>query len=337
MTNKIAYLSTSESETDISVLENQLSTIAHETEIHICTSPGETIEAVKYADIIISASVPITREIIGEMKNATAILGSGHGFDFIDHEAATEKGLMVINNAGFCTDEVANHTIMLLIACAKHLTLLNTQVKSGIWERPKGNLPLPPITGEVLGLIGFGNIARATAIRASALGMNVITYDPYVPPWTIKEYRVKLIPSLTDLAASSDYVSMHTPLNKSTRKMLSGSFFKAMKSTAHFINTCRGGTVDEPALIKALENGEIAGAGLDVFEEEPTLPNNPLLKMDNVIVTPHSAGHSDVVSKASQTNTGQEVTRILSGTWPMSLVNPVVRSQLPSRPPATNI
>ena len=95
--------------------------------------------------------------------------------------------------------------------------------------------------------------------------------------------------------------------------------------------------MDEPALIKALENGEIAGAGLDVFEEEPTLPNNPLLKMDNVIVTPHSAGHSDVVSKASQTNTGQEVTRILSGTWPMSLVNPVVRSQLPSRPPATNI
>ena len=335
MTNKIAYLS--KSEADISILEEQLANIDHEIEVHVCTSPGETIEAVKYADIIISANIPITREIIGEIKNATAIMGSGHGFDFIDHEAATEKGLMVINNAGFCTDEVANHAIMLLIACAKHLTLLNQQVKSGIWERPLGRLPLPPITGEVLGLVGFGNIARATAVRASALGMDVITYDPYVPPWTIKEYRVTLIPSLTDLAANSDYVSMHTPLNMSTRRMLNESFFKAMKSTAYFINTCRGGTVDEHALIKALEKGEIAGAGLDVFEEEPTPPDNPLLKMDNVIATPHSAGHSDVVTIASQKNTGQEAARILSGTWPMSLVNPVVRSQLPSRPPATNM
>ena len=335
MTSKVAYLSSAEA--DVSLLDEQLAGIDHELEVHVCTSPGEVMEAVKGADVIIAASVPITREVIAEIDTATAVMGMGHGFDFIDHDAATEKGLMVVNNAGFCTDEVANHAIMLLLACAKNLTFLDNQVKSGVWERPLGILPLPPITGEVLGLVGFGNIARATATRAFALGMEVITYDPYIPPWTVKEYRVELIPDLNELAARADYVSMHTPLNDNTRRMLGESFFKAMKPTGYFINTCRGGTVDEPALTKALRDGEIAGAGLDVFEQEPTPPDNPLLKMDNVIVTPHSAGGSDIVNTASQTNIGREAARVLSGTWPMSLVNPVVRSQLPSRPPAVNM
>ena len=335
MTSKVAYLS--RTEVDTSILDRQLTGIDHELEVHVCASPGEVMEAVKGADVIVSASIPITREVIGEIDKAAAVMGTGHGFDFIDHDAATEKGLMVVNNAGFCTDEVANHAIMLLLSCAKSLTFLNNQVKSGVWERTLGIIPMPPITGQVLGLVGFGNIARATAARAFALGLEVVTYDPYVPPWTIKEYRVDLIPDLNELAARSDYVSMHTPLNDGTRRMLGESFFKAMKPTAYFVNTCRGGTVDEPALARALRDGEIAGAGLDVFEQEPTPPDNPLLKMDNVIVTPHSAGASDIAAAVSQRNTGQEVARILSGTWPMSLVNPVVRSQLPPRPPAVNI
>ena len=124
--------------------------------------------------------------------------------------------------------------------------------------------------------------------------MDVIAYDPYLPPWIAREYRVRLVGSLEELARDSDFVSVHTPLNRQTEKLLGESFFKAMKQTAYFVNTCRGPVVDEAALIKALDGGEIAGAGLDVFEEEPTSPDNPLLKMDNVIATPHSAGSSNM-------------------------------------------
>ena len=142
-------------------------------------------------------------------------------------------------------------------------------------------------------------------------GLEVIAYDPYVQPWIAKEYRVELVPSLEELARRSDFVSMHTPLNDETRKLVSTAFFKAMKPTAYFINTCRGPTVDEAALIKALEDGEIAGAGIDVFEVEPTPGDNPLLRFDNVTVTPHSAGTSDNSRVAVQMQVGQETARLL--------------------------
>ena len=142
-------------------------------------------------------------------------------------------------------------------------------------------------------------------------------------------------PSLTDVAQNSDFVSMHTPLNNQTTKLVGADFFKAMKTSAYFVNTCRGGTVDEEALIAALQNGEIAGAGLDVFEVEPTSPDNPLFKMENVMVTPHSAGSSSRSRVASQVQVGQEAARLLSGTWPMSLVNPEVRAKIDMRTPAT--
>ena len=143
------------------------------------------------------------------------------------------------------------------------------------------------ITDQVLGLVSLGNIGRAVARKAQALGMTVIAYDPYVQPWIAREYRVELRPSLTDVAQNSDFVSMHTPLSNQTTKLVGADFFKAMKTSAYFVNTCRGGTVDEEALIAALQNGEIAGAGLDVFEVEPTSPDNPLFKMENVLSLIH--------------------------------------------------
>ena len=331
---KVAYLA--HAETDVSELAEQLAGVDHELEVHVCTSPGETIEAVQGAEVVISGAVPVTREIIEHMDATKAILGIGHGFDFIDDSAASDNDIMVANNAGFCTDEVANHALLLVLACAKNLTVVHNKMREGRWEGPLGSLPLPPITDQVLGLVGFGNIARATARRAFAFSMEVIAYDPFIPPWVAQEYRIELV-ALEELAARADFVSMHTPLNQQTAKMLGASFFKAMKPTGYFINTCRGGTVDEAALTEALRDREIAGAGLDVFEEEPTPSDNPLLKMDNVIVTPHSAGSSDVSMTSAMINIGQETARILEGTWPMSLVNPQVRSRLPSRPPAVNV
>jgi D-3-phosphoglycerate dehydrogenase len=246
---------------------------------------------------------------------------------------------MLVNTAGFCTDEVSNHTIMLLLACAKDLASLNELVKSGKWApRHSGalHLSLTAIDGQTLGLVGCGNIARATARKAKVFGLETIAYDPYVEPWIARDYGIKLVAGLDELARRSDFVSMHVPLNNETRRLVGEGFFKAMKPTAYFINTCRGPTVDERALIRALESGELAGAGLDVFEEEPTSPDNPLLKMDNVIATPHSAGSSVEAYRDAEIQMGQEAARIVRGMWPFALVNPEVRGVIPQRHAALN-
>ena len=320
-------------EIDTTPLEEGLAGLEHDLEVHIPSSPGETIEAVKGAEVVISVGASLSVEVIEEMDSVTAIVNMGHGFDHLDIGAATEKEIMVANTAGFVTEEVANHAMMLILACARKLTLLNDRLRTLGWEAATGGDlgSFPPVDGQVLGLVGFGNIARCTCLRAKPFGLEVIAYDPYIPPWTAKEYRVELVPTLTDLASRSDFVSMHTPLNDETRKLLGESFFEAMKPTAYFINTCRGKTVDEGALVRALQAGEIAGAGLDVFEEEPTPLDNPLLKMDNVVVTPHYAGYSDQAVVSGMRIAGQEAARILKGKWPMSLVNPDVKARVPER------
>jgi D-3-phosphoglycerate dehydrogenase len=326
----------SRSEPDSELVKDQLRSIDHEFDTYVCTSEGETIEAVKGADVIINQGVPMPRTVIEEIDAAQAIVSFGHGFNHIDHEAATAQSVIVVNTAGFCTEEVSNHAIMLILSCAKKLTILNELTRSGKWEEARNAVhPMVPVTDQTLGLVSLGNIGKAVARKAQALGMAVIAYDPYVQPWIAKEYRVGLVASLEELAGRSDFVSMHTPLNNQTSKLIGAEFFNAMKETAYFINTCRGGTVDEEALINALQNKEFAGAGIDVFEIEPTSPNNPLFQMDNVIVTPHSAGNSDQARVASQIQVGQEAARLLKGTWPMSLVNPAVRSQIETRSPAT--
>ena len=332
---RVALISGGEPDADL--VQQQLQGIEHEFDTFVCKSDGETIEAVKGADVIINQGVPMPRNVIEEIEDAQAVVSFGHGFNHIDHEAATNQSLMVVNTAGFCTEEVSNHAIMLMLACAKKLTILNDLTKAGKWgpDTRTAIMPMAPITDQVLGLVSLGNIGRAVARKAQALGMTVIAYDPYVQPWIAREYRVQLVGNLKELASNSDFVSMHTPLNNQTTKLVGTSFFKSMKSSAYFINTCRGGTVDEEALIEALNNKELAGAGLDVFEIEPTAPDNPLFAMDNVMVTPHSAGSSDRSRVASQIQVGQEAARLLVGTWPMSLVNPEVRSKIEARPVAT--
>ena len=334
---KIAYITGSEPDT--SIIKSRLAGQDYQLDVHICDSQGEIIEAIKGADIIINGSLEMPREVIEEIDTAKAIVSMGHGFNQIDHNAATEKGVMVVNTAGFVTEQVANHTIMMLLACAKQLTRMHDVVRSGGWD--KGTLAnlghMPTIDGQTLGIVGLGNISRATARRAAVFGLDVISYDPYAIPWIAKDYRVELVGSLQELAERSDFVSILVPLNDETRKLIDADFFSAMKPTAYFINTCRGQVVDEAALIAALEADEIAGAGLDVFEVEPTPTDNPLLKMDNVIVTPHSAGTSDSSVPGGLAQLGDETARLLSGTWPLSLVNPAVREKLPARPPARSV
>ena len=334
-THKISLIAGTEP--DLATVEQGLAGLDYDLQLHYPKSDGETIEAVQGADTIIDYMVPMPAEVINGIDSARAIVSFGHGFDQIDHEAATDRGIMVVNTAAMCTDEVANHAMMMILACAGRLVQLNTKVKAGGWANTESDRNLiGTVYDQTLGLVGFGNIARATARRAAAFRMDLITFDPYVEPWIARDYDVELVGSLEELAARSDYVSMHVPLNNNTWHLAGETLFRAMKQTAYFINTCRGGTVDEEALIAVLQNGEIAGAGLDVFEEEPTPADNPLLSMDNVIVTPHSAGSSAQSGHVGRARLGEETARILNGTWPLSLVNPEVRSKLDSLPPATN-
>ena len=323
---------------DIGIVERCLQGLDHELTVHIPQSIEGTAEAVRGADVVLVYAAGMPKEVIAALDVAQAIVGVGHGFDSIDHEAATEHGVMVVNAADMCIEEVANHTLLLVLACSSRLLQLDALVKAGAWEESRDEkAQIGTVYDKTLGMVGFGNIAKATARRASGFRMELIAYDPYVEPWTAPDYDVELVDSLDELARRSDFVSMHVPLNNSTWRLAGETFFKQMKPTAYFINTCRGGTVDEEALISALANGEIAGAGLDVFEQEPTDPDNPLLSMSNVITTPHSAGNSPFSTERGLMRAGDEATRILQGGWPRSLVNPEVRAKLRPREAATDL
>ena len=215
-------------------VEQGLAGVDYEKDFDVCTSDGETIEAVKGADIIINMGVPMPRRVIEEIDKAKAIVSLGHGFDRIDHNAATERNIMVVNCAGFVTDQVSTHTMALLLACARKLTISDRMVRDGEWEGFDSRdilRPMASMDGQTLGIVGFGNIARATARKAEVFGLEVISYDLYVQPWIAREYKVKLVDSLEELARSSDFVSVLVPLNDETLKLVGDSFFKAMKPT----------------------------------------------------------------------------------------------------------
>ena len=293
-----------------------------------CTTESEIIEAAKDADAILMAEAQITRRIMETLPKCKVIVRYGIGYDTIDIEAATDNNIIVANIPDFCLEEVSNHAIVLLLACAKKLVFQNNCTKQGRWDEVRGALaPMGSIYGQTLGLVSCGNIGRMTARKAQCFGLKILGYDPYVDKSLAKEYGITLV-SLPELLKESDFVSVHTPLNKETWHLMGEEEFKQMKPTAYFINTSRGPVVDEPALIKALQEKRIAGAGLDVFEKEPVDPDNPLLKMDNVVVTPHFASYSDAAYKLLRTSVGQEAARVLRGRWPRNVVNKTVKPKV---------
>ena len=332
---KIAMLTVGEP--DIATVERGLDGLDYEITAHQPQGVEDTIAAIRGADVILTFGSSVPAEAISSIDKAQAIVCVSHGFDAIDHDAATEHGIMVVNTPDMCTEEVANHTLMLILACSGRLIQMDSIVKAGAWERADSERrKVGAVYGKTLGMVGFGNIAKGVSRRASGFKMELIAFDPYAPPWAARDYGVEMVNSLGVLAERSDFVSMQVPLNNSTWRLAGETFFKRMKPSAYFINTCRGGTVDEEALIWALQHGEIAGAGLDVFEPEPVAADNPLLTMSNVITTPHSAGSSPNSHPRGLLQGGQEAARVLRGEWPMSLVNPEVRAKLGPRKPAMN-
>jgi D-3-phosphoglycerate dehydrogenase / 2-oxoglutarate reductase len=245
----------------------------------------------------------------------------------IDVPAATERGIIVVNIPDIWVREVANHAMGLLLAWNRKIITLNGEVKSGVWQsRVPG--PTGSLHGETVGVVGFGNIGKAFARRVGAFETHVIAYDPYVDNGQFEALGVERVFSLGELAVRADYVSVHTLLNAETRHLINEAFLRQMKPTACLINTSRGPVVDEQALIRALQERWIAGAALDVREQEPATGDSPLSHMDNVILTPHAAYFSTPAVARVPQRCGEEVARALTGQRPLHVVNPEVYGAL---------
>ena len=265
---------------------------------------------------------PITAQAMARMPKCKIIARYGIGVDTIDLDAATEAGIIVTNNPTYCVEEVAEHTMALLLACARKIVFYDRLVRSGHWEVPPGK-PLFRVAGSTLGLVGFGNIARQVAIRAATFGMHVIFSDPYVQESPGPGMRV----TLDTLLAEADFVSLHPPLMPQTRKMLNDDAFGKMKRSAWLINCARGPIVDTDALVRALDAGRIAGCALDTTDPEPLPDPHPLRGRENVIINPHVAWYSETAMVGLQAGAPGEVRRVLTGEWPINVVNRAVRGR----------
>src|SRR5881396_1866389 len=248
----------------------------------------EMIARTRDADALVVSSAPVTRGVMSALEGLKVVVRTGVGYDVIDVPAATELGVIVVNIPDIWVREVANHALSLLLAWNRKIVTLDRQVHAGVWSGTVPGDQTGSLHGETVGIVGLGSIGSAFARRVAALEMKVIASDPYVAPARFSALGVERV-SLEALAERSDYVSVHTLLNAETRHLIGEAFFRRMKPTAILINTSRGPVVDEKALARALQEKRLAGAGLDVWEQEPVAPDNPLLKMDTVIATPHAA------------------------------------------------
>jgi len=258
------------------------------------------------------------------MPRCRIIARYGIGVDTIDLEAASRAGIIVTNNPTYCIEEVAEHTMALLLACARKIPFYDRQVRSGRWELPPGK-PMFRLSGRTLGLVGFGNIARQVALRAAAFGMQIVYADPFVKDGQFKEPGRKV--EADELYAGADFVSLHPPLTPQTRKMMNDAAFAKMKPGAFLINCARGPVIDTDALVRALDAGKIAGCALDTTDPEPLPDPHRLRGRDNVIVTPHTAWYSEQALVGLQAGAPGEVRRVLSGEWPVNVVNRDVKGK----------
>lgn len=286
---------------------------------------AEFIEGVRDADAIMTSwGMRIDAEIIAALRNCVVIGVGSVGVDMVDVDAATAAGIVVTNVPDVFIEEVADHAMMLLLDTARMTSAMARIAAEGRWWEGRQVLASRPrLLGQTLGLYGFGNVARSTARRAKAFGLYLIAHDPYVSELGITEAGIEPV-GFGELLERSDFLSIHTPHNTETAQAFDAAALSRMKSTAILINTARGSIIDEPALITALREGTIAGAGLDVLDQEPPEPDNPLLTMANVLVTPHVASATTRMRPETRRRVGREVAMVLRGRWPLSCVNPSV-------------
>lgn len=305
-----------------------------------CASDDEFVTFAREAEAIITVGSirPVLRKVIESLERCRLVSNTQIGYDSIDVAAATERGILVTNVPDYCTEEVSDHAMALLLACARKIVPLNEAARKGQWglsasgvEIQTGIWPrMSRLQGQTLGLLGLGKVSRALVPKARGFQLRVIAYDPYVPPEIARQMGVALV-DWKQLLRESDFLSVHAALAPETRHILSTEAFMEMKPTACLINTARGGFIDEAALYQALKNGEIAMACLDVTDPEPPDPKSPLLTLDNVIITAHSAFFSPTSEAERWHRPVEEVARVMRGEWPRALVNPQAREKYVAR------
>lgn len=290
-----------------------------------CVTESDVVNFAQGADAVVTSRAPITRQVI-EQLNCRVIGRFGSGTDNVDHHAATDHNIVVVYVPDFCTEEVSNHALLLLLACNKKLVYLDKSVRQGAWGIELVS-DIHALVGQTLGLVGFGRIAQALARKIQPLGLKVVGYDPFISDDVFQAAHVAKM-DLADLLGEADYVSLHIPLTPETQNLIAQPQLAQMKSNAFLINCARGGVVNELDLFEALQKKNLAGAALDCLDQEPANMTNPLLQLENVIFTPHSAAYSHEAIAHLRLKTIQQVIDVLQNRRPEFVRNPEVLQKL---------
>ena len=290
-----------------------------------CYSEDEVIGLGRDKDVLLTSSARrlITGRVIQQLEVCRALVRVGSGVDCIDIAAATARGILVANTPDALAGEVAEHAVALVLACVRRIPAQHQLVKQGRWDL-RAVATQQRVRGKTLGLVGCGRIARELVKLLAGFGLTCLAYDPFVGSDVVSQLGIKLV-GLDELLKEADIVSLHVPLTEATRHLLGERELRLMKPHAVVINTARGAVVDQVALHKALSEGWIAGAGLDVLDPEPPSPGEPLLQLENVVLTPHSSAFSYEVRDAMYKAGCQAAIDVLQGRWPSSVVNPDVQ------------
>ena len=280
----------------------------------------ELIPHVADAHALIVQWASISRPVIESLQHCRVISRYGIGVDMIDLEAASERGIPVCNVPDYCIEEVSTHTLAFVLGLNRRLFAQTAHVASGQWGGAPGGMPAR-LSLQSMGVLGLGRIGREVARKAQGVGLKVLAHDPYLQPDQAQALGVELV-GLDELLRRADYLSIHCPLTKETRHLIGAAQLALMKPTAFLINMARGPVVDQPALCQALVSGVIAGAAADVLEQEPPDPNDPLLKLPNMFVTPHFSSASTESVVQLRRDVARHVVQVLRGEPPQAVVNP---------------
>ena len=295
-----------------------------------CNTEDDVLAQAGDAEILLlSWKNILTPRVMDALPKVRLLVRWGVGYDMIDVNAASARGIAVANTPTYATEDVAEHAIALLLSCARSIPWLQEGIRAGKWPNAQTR-KINRIVGRTFGTVGIGRIGAATIKRAKGLGLRVLAFDKFLSEDQIRAYGAEPR-SFEQLLAESDYVSVHVPLSAATRHLIDARALALMKPGAIFVNTSRGPVVDEPALIEALHSGQLSGAGLDVFEQEPMALDNPLRTMDNVVVTPHSAAYSEESWQALRQEVCDVVRDWMRESWSACVVNPQVRPTLRPR------
>ncbi len=282
-------------------------------------SESELLRLAPAADGILTCWKIVNGNVIRLAGRCLSIGRFGIGLDNIDVQGATEAGILVTNVPAYCVDEVSDHAMALLLSCVRKIAFYDRNIKSGVYDLQAGT-PLYRLRDKTLGIVGFGKIGKSLSAKARAFGLNIIVFDPYANPAVMTESNVEQV-AFPELIERSDFISVHVPLSSETSRLFNYEVFHAMKPTSVVVNTSRGDVIDSKALLAALKEGLIAGAGLDVLSDEPPRGDDQLTRHPNVVVTPHAAFNSEESLLELRKSAALQMADVLSGRLPQNIVN----------------